>query len=65
VKVEASNNGRTAVPASRRFNSQIPGEYIDRPEVGERVEPLDRMGIQSLSPPEPEAYAPLAHRLRR
>ena len=65
VKVEASNNGRTAVPASRQFNSQIPGEYIDRPEVGERVEPLDRMGIQSLSPPEPEAYTPLAHRLRR
>jgi hypothetical protein len=64
VTVEASNEGRTAVPAARA-SSQIPGEYIDKPEVGERVEPSEEPSIQSLSPPEPEAYTPLAHRFRR
>jgi hypothetical protein len=64
VEVEASNDGRTAVPASRA-SSRIPGEYIDKPEIGDRVEPSDEPSIQSLSPPEPEAYTPLAHRLRR
>jgi hypothetical protein len=52
VKVEASNDGRTAVTASQRFTSLIPGEYIDRPE------PSDEQ-------PGRKAYTPLGHRMRR
>ena len=52
VKVEASNDGRTAVTASQRLTSLIPGEYIDRPE------PSDE-------PPDRKAYTPLGHRMRR
>ncbi len=64
VTVEPSDDGRTADLASRG-SSRIPGEYIDKPDVGDQVEPSDEPSIQSLSPPEPEAYTPLAHRLRR
>jgi hypothetical protein len=52
VKVEASNDGRTAVTATERFTSLIPGEYIDRPE------PSDES-------PDRKAYTPLGHRMRR
>jgi hypothetical protein len=52
VKVKASNDGRTAVTATERFTSLIPGEYIDRPE------PSDE-------PPDRKAYTPLGHRMRR
>lgn len=51
VKVEASNDGRTAVTAFQRLTSLIPGEYIDRPQ------PSDE-------PPDSEAYTPLGHRMR-
>jgi hypothetical protein len=52
VKVEASNDGRTAVTATQRLTSLIPGEYIDRPE------PSDE-------PPDSKAYTPLGHLMRR
>ncbi len=66
VKVEASENGRTAVPASRRFDSRIPGEYIDRPEPRDVVtEPLQKRGAQDIEVGESQNFSPLGHRLRR
>jgi hypothetical protein len=64
VKVEASNDGRTASPTARA-SSRIPGDYIDKPQVVRGIDPMAKHGIQSLSPPAPEAYTPFAHRMRR
>jgi hypothetical protein len=64
VKVEASENGRTAVPASRRFDSQIPGKYIDRPEPRGVAEPLQKQGAEDIEVGEPQDFSPLGHRLR-
>jgi hypothetical protein len=64
VKVVASNDGRTASPAARA-SSRIPGDYIDKPQVVQGIDPMAKHGIQSLSPPAPEAYTPFAHRMRR
>jgi hypothetical protein len=65
VKVEARENGRTAVPASRRFDSRIPGEYIDRPEPRDVAQPLQKQGAQAIEVGESQDFSPLGHRLRR
>lgn len=63
VAVRASEDGRTADPATR-VGSRIPGRYIDRPEPSDR----DRLRIQSpqeIEVQESGDFSPLAHRLRR
>ena len=58
LQVEASEDGRTAVPGLRA-SSQIPDDRIDRPDI-----PAAK-SAQSIEPGQPEYYfTPLAHRLR-
>jgi hypothetical protein len=65
VKVEASENGRTAVPAPRALVSRIPGEYIDRPEPRDVTKPPQKQGTQDIEVGESQDFSPLGHRLRR
>ena len=66
LEVEAGENGRTAVPASRAFDSRIPGAYIDRPEPRNVVaESLQKQDAEDIEVGEPQDFSPLGHRLRR
>jgi hypothetical protein len=64
VKVEESENGRTADP-DFEASSEIPGRYIDRPETRDPVQPLRTQGAEDIEAGQPQDFSPTAHRLRR